>query len=86
MIVSIFVCVSASKTSDNSKITIHFYSKDWSNPNIYYWNSKPKNVEVVLTGRNAHQAVIDIADLVSNIQPIKHYWNKGVQAREGIEY
>lgn len=48
--------------------------------------NKPKNVEVVLTGRNAHQAVIDIADLVSNIQPIKHYWNKGVQAREGIEY
>ncbi len=48
--------------------------------------NKPKNVEVVLTGRNAHQAIIDIADLVSNIQPIKHYWNKGVQAREGIEY
>lgn len=48
--------------------------------------NKPKNVKVVLTGRNAHQAVIDIADLVSNIQPIKHYWNKGVQAREGIEY
>ena len=48
--------------------------------------NKPKNVEVVLTGRNAHQNIIDVADLVSNIQPIKHYWNKGVQAREGIEY
>lgn len=48
--------------------------------------NKPENVEVVLTGRNAHQSIIDVADLVSNIQPVKHYWNKGVQAREGIEY
>lgn len=48
--------------------------------------NKPKNVEIVLTGRNAHQSIIDAADLVSNIQPVKHYWNKGVQAREGIEY
>ena len=51
MIVSIFVCVSASKTSDNSKITIHFYSKDWSNPNIYYWNSLPSNKEVDWPGK-----------------------------------
>ncbi len=48
--------------------------------------NKPENVEIVLTGRNAHQSIIDAADLVSNIQPIKHYWNKGVKAREGIEY
>ena len=48
--------------------------------------NKPENVEVVLTGRNAHQKLIDVADLVSNIQPVKHYWDKGVKAREGIEY
>lgn len=48
--------------------------------------NKPENVEIVLTGRNAHQSIIDAADLVSNIQPVKHYWNKGVKAREGIEY
>lgn len=48
--------------------------------------NKPENVEVVLTGRNAHQKIIDAADLVSDIRPVKHYWNKGVPAREGIEY
>jgi len=48
--------------------------------------NKPKNVEIVMTGRNAHQSIIDAADLVSNIQEVKHYYNKGVMARQGIEY
>lgn len=48
--------------------------------------SKPQNMEIVLTGRNAHQKVIDLAHLVSKIQPVKHYWNLGITAREGIEY
>lgn len=48
--------------------------------------NKPKNVEIVMTGRNAHQSIIDVADLVSNIQEVKHYYNKGVMARQGIEY
>lgn len=48
--------------------------------------NKPEHVEIVMTGRNAHEKIIEAADLVSNIQPIKHYWDKGVQARVGIEY
>lgn len=48
--------------------------------------NKPKNVEIVMTGRNAHKSVIDVADLVSEIKEVKHYYNKGVMAREGIEY
>ena len=48
--------------------------------------SKPDEMEIVLTGRNAKQEIIDIAHLVSNIEPVKHYWNTGVVAREGIEY
>lgn len=48
--------------------------------------NKPDNVEVVLSGRNAHKDIIDVADLVSNIQLVKHYWDKGIMAREGIEY
>jgi len=47
---------------------------------------KPSDMEIVLTGRNAHEKIIEIADLVSKIEPVKHYWNKGVIAREGIEY
>ena len=48
--------------------------------------SKPDNMEIVLTGRNAHPKIIEIAHLVSNIEPVKHYWDIGVSARRGIEY
>lgn len=48
--------------------------------------NKPQNMEIVLTGRNAHKKVIDIAHLVSKIEPVKHYWDIGIIAREGIEY
>ncbi|MBQ3312132.1 cob(I)yrinic acid a,c-diamide adenosyltransferase [bacterium] len=48
--------------------------------------NKPKEMEIVLTGRNAKQEIIDIAHLVSKIEPVKHYWDIGVSAREGIEY
>ena len=45
-----------------------------------------KNIELVLTGRDAHLKVIDLADLVSDIKDIKHYYNKGQRARKGIEF
>lgn len=48
--------------------------------------NKPEEMEIVLTGRNAKPEIIEIAHLVSKIEPIKHYWNTGVVAREGIEY
>lgn len=48
--------------------------------------NKPDDMEIVLTGRNAHQKIIDIAHLVSNINPVKHYWDTGIVARKGIEY
>jgi cob(I)alamin adenosyltransferase len=47
--------------------------------------SKPAAMELVITGRGATPAVIDAADLVTEMQDIKHYYNKGVQARKGIE-
>lgn len=48
--------------------------------------NKPQDMEIVLTGRNANQKIINIAHLVSEINPIKHYWDTGVVARKGIEY
>ncbi len=48
--------------------------------------NKPEEMEIVLTGRNANQKIIDIAHLVSEIQPVKHYWDTGIAARKGIEY
>jgi len=46
---------------------------------------KPEHVEVVFTGRYAPKEVIDAADLVTEMAEIKHYYRKGVMARDGIE-
>ncbi len=43
------------------------------------------HVEVVITGRYALEELIDMADLVTEMREIKHYYQKGVQARTGIE-
>ncbi len=46
---------------------------------------KPENVELIITGRNSSQSVIDRADLVTEMTVIKHYYKQGVMARVGIE-
>jgi cob(I)alamin adenosyltransferase len=46
---------------------------------------KPYEMELVITGRYASPRVIDIADMVTEMKPIKHYYLKGVEARVGIE-
>ena len=46
---------------------------------------KPEKTELVLTGRNAHELVIEAADLVTEMCEIKHYYKAGVPARTGIE-
>jgi cob(I)alamin adenosyltransferase len=48
--------------------------------------SKPDHIELVLTGRYAPQEIIEIADLVTEMQEIKHPYNDGVEARNGIEH
>ncbi|MCY6485085.1 cob(I)yrinic acid a,c-diamide adenosyltransferase [Clostridium aestuarii] len=48
-------------------------------------NKRKENVEVVITGRYAPQQLIDKSDLVTEMNEIKHYYTKGVEAREGIE-
>ena len=45
----------------------------------------PKDTELVLTGRNAPDWLIERADLVTDMQEIKHYYARGVPARRGIE-
>lgn len=49
-------------------------------------NEKPEHVEIILTGRNAPHQIIERADLVSEIMMRKHPWEKGINARRGIEY
>ena len=46
----------------------------------------PKKTELVFTGRNAHPKIIKLADLVSEVKELKHYYNKGIKARRGIEF
>jgi cob(I)alamin adenosyltransferase len=48
--------------------------------------NRPENVELVLTGRNAHPEMIKEADLVTEMVEIKHFYESGVEARPGIEY
>ena len=48
-------------------------------------NERARNTEIVLTGRNAPPALIDAADLVTEMRPIKHYFDTGTPARVGIE-
>lgn len=46
---------------------------------------KPDNLELVITGRGAAPEVMEQADLVTEMKDIKHYYDKGVAARVGIE-
>ena len=47
--------------------------------------NKPIHTELVITGRNAHPDIIELADLVTEMREIKHYFNAGQAARVGIE-
>lgn len=47
--------------------------------------AKPEKTELVLTGRNADQQVVEAADLVTEMREIKHYYKAGIPARTGIE-
>jgi len=47
---------------------------------------KPPLLDLVLTGRNAKQEIIDIADLVTEMREIKHPYQKGIMAQQGIDF
>lgn len=47
---------------------------------------KPEMVHVILTGRNAHPAIVELADLVTEMREVKHPYQKGIPAQRGIEY
>lgn len=53
---------------------------------LYWLESKSPNIELILTGRNAPLTIIERADLVTEMQPVKHYYSQGVKSRLGIEF
>jgi cob(I)alamin adenosyltransferase len=52
---------------------------------LYIINSRPVHVEIVMTGRKIPKEIMKIADLVTEMKEIKHYYSKGIKARKGIE-
>ncbi len=49
-------------------------------------DDRPDSVELVFTGRRAPQQLLDRAHLVTEMKPVKHYYDEGLVARAGIEY
>ena len=47
---------------------------------------RPEMVHVILTGRNAHPTIVELADTVTEMRQVKHAYEKGVMAQRGIEY
>ncbi len=52
---------------------------------LEFLEQKPENVEIILTGRYAPSSFLKKADLITEMKEKKHYYKKGVMAREGIE-
>jgi cob(I)alamin adenosyltransferase len=47
---------------------------------------RPERLHIILTGRDAHNKIIDKADLVTEMKEIKHPYSKGIKAQKGIEF
>ncbi len=52
---------------------------------LAFIEEKPENVELILTGRYAPQTIVSRADLVTEMKAVKHYFDTGLPARDGIE-
>ena len=48
--------------------------------------NRPEGVHVILTGRNAHPLLVELADTVTEMREVKHAYEKGILAQLGIEY
>ena len=48
--------------------------------------TRPEMVHVILTGRNAHSSLVEIADTVTEMREVKHAYQKGILAQKGIEF
>ncbi|MBJ8808590.1 MULTISPECIES: cob(I)yrinic acid a,c-diamide adenosyltransferase [Citrobacter] len=49
-------------------------------------NARPQNQTVIITGRGCHRDILELADTVSELRPVKHAFESGVKAQMGIDY
>jgi cob(I)alamin adenosyltransferase len=69
---------------DEINVAVHFNL--FTEKDIHdFLDKRPEGIEVILTGRYAPQSFIDRADLVTEMKEIKHYYQKGIKSRLGIE-
>jgi cob(I)alamin adenosyltransferase len=71
---------------DEFTYALHF---DWLDTGeVFEWLrlNRPPNLHLVITGRSAPEALIDQADLVTEMRLIKHPYDQGIQAQPGIEF
>ncbi|MDE0114222.1 MAG: cob(I)yrinic acid a,c-diamide adenosyltransferase [Albidovulum sp.] len=71
---------------DEINIAIRYGYVDIAEVVEFLENEKPQTTHVVLTGRNAHTDLIEQADLVTNMELVKHPFRSGVKAQAGVEF
>ena len=70
---------------DEVNYAIHFDLLD-TDAVVDLVKNRPKRLNMILTGRYASDALVDLADTVTEMHPVKHAFEKGIRARRGIEF
>ncbi|MBU0861061.1 MAG: cob(I)yrinic acid a,c-diamide adenosyltransferase, partial [Alphaproteobacteria bacterium] len=71
---------------DEINIAIRYDYVDINDVVTFLRDEKPPMTHVVLTGRNAHDDLIELADLVTEMELVKHPFRAGIKAQIGVEY
>jgi len=71
---------------DEINIALRYGYLDINEVVMFLEDEKPEDLHVVLTGRNAHEKLIEAADLVTEMTLVKHPFRSGVKAQAGIEF
>lgn len=71
---------------DEINIAIRYDYVDINDVVAFLRDEKPEMTHVVLTGRNAHEDLIEAADLVTEMELVKHPFRSGIKAQIGVEY
>ena len=71
---------------DEINIAIRYEYLDIAEIVDFLQTEKPEMTHVVLTGRNAAESLIEIADLVTEMAVVKHPFRQGIKAQKGVEF